>query len=507
MKNKLLFLGALAFASVAYADSGVVTTTPEGTLYSTVYGKSEKSFLLSSGGFGSFSGNYGYCTQLVVDGNDFYLHNIVREYPGMDSWVKGTLNAEGNVEFSFPQAVAVDNNGQTLYASMIVANSSGGGIDLVPDTQNPKLVLKWDEVDLTLTQVLPGSSTGDLAKYDGMIGLVTEDGTFRSYGETGVSYAVWEDEAQTPPQTLTVADYNAVYSNEWNEEKKQLVKIGFDGDTFWIRGLCSAMPSAWIKGTVGADGSVTLPSRQYLGISNDYFYFFFGADNTGVQAGTEYSWLEAATLVPSEEDSQSAYTASTSMMMNLGETRPWFGEGISGLTLTEKVMGDPIPVNPVFGEPEWDENDGMGVADFYIAPEDVNGQALETENLYYRVYYNGELVTDLYEAEGVPAGDIPFGKESDLILYEYDWHFVIFLEKLDSIGVQSVYKADDKDYCSDIVTYSFSSEGVEGIKTADVVRTEYYTVTGIKTAEPCGVAIRCDILSDGSVKRTKVFVK
>ncbi len=132
----------LALAATSYADSGIINSTPEGVKYPTVYGKSDRTFLLSGGSFGSFTDNYGYCTQIVINENDFYLHNIIREFPGIDSWVKGTLNAQGEVEFTFPQAVAVDNTGQTLYASMMVAQSSGSTVELVPDAANRKIVMK-----------------------------------------------------------------------------------------------------------------------------------------------------------------------------------------------------------------------------------------------------------------------------------------------------------------------------------------------------------------------------
>lgn len=74
-------------------------------------------------------------------------------------------------------------------------------------------------------------------------------------------------------------------------------------------------------------------------------------------------------------------------VFNLGHSRVFLGIAVNDLRLSLTGESDPIPVNPEFGEPEWDDNDGMGVADVLILPEDVNGQALDPENLYYRVFF------------------------------------------------------------------------------------------------------------------------
>ena len=500
MKKTLLMVCTMIMGMCAYAQNGIVTETPSGTLCPTVYGISQKTYLVAQGGFGSFTENAGYRTSMVIDGENVWLHNVIREYPGMDSWVKGRFTASDRVEFEFPQAVAIDpKSGETLYASMITGIKNGQEIQLVPDEAAPNLVLGYD--GSSYSQILPGTAAEGMSVYDGMIGLMNESGMFMSYAEQGVSYTVWDKTPEAPASDIATVSYTATYLDEWNDSHKGMVKIGIDGDTAWINGLCDELPDSWVKGHVGEDGSISLKGNQYLGIANEYFYFYFPARPNGP---VNYSWIDETVLMPVN----GGYEAMESMMINLGCTRPWFGHGIANLTLVPVVSGDPIPVNPEFGEPEWSSEEGMGVADVEILPEDINGQALDPANLYYRVYFDGELAAIAYDDSGEPIYDLKYGENYDFAFFEYNWHFIIFLEPLKSIGVQSVYKVVGNEYCSDIVTFDFPSDAVESITGEKApVATAYYNMSGVRISEPSGLCIRKVTYSDGSVSASKVIVR
>ena len=77
MKKQLLLLGALAVVmSASAADSEIISETPAGDLHPTVYGVSQRTYLISNGGFGSFE-NPGYVTSMGGGGFDIsgsYTH-------------------------------------------------------------------------------------------------------------------------------------------------------------------------------------------------------------------------------------------------------------------------------------------------------------------------------------------------------------------------------------------------------------------------------------------------
>lgn len=500
MKKLLLLLCAVGSAFGAWADARApqLLNAPEGTLYEQVYGCSQKTYLLTQGGFGSFTNNCGYCTQIVVNDKDIYLHNIIREYAGLNSWVKGTLTDDGKAVFQFPQEVGEDVNGKKLLVAMVTPSQEATGTNLVEDTENPNLTCSWD--GKTLTQLFNNEADASLTSYNGMIGLFDSEGAFREYGEKGVSYTIWDQAPLSAPENLTTEKLTAEYTDQWNDKYKLSVNLGIDGNNAWIQGLCTFMPEQWIKGTVDADGNITLSSDQFIGVTNDYFLFFYAAQNGSYQAGKEYAWAESVKL----EATETGYQASSPMMINLGNTRPWFGAGIANLTLRRKTSADMTPVAPVFGEPEWDENEFMGCADVYIAAEDVSGDALDTENLYYRVYFDGELIALASTEAGEPIYDLKYGQEYDFVLFMYDWHFIIFFEQLKSIGVQSVYKVGDQEYVSEISTYVFG-EGVSDAIGAEkeIKNVKYYNLSGAEITEPVGLHIRKVTFTDGSMKVTK----
>lgn len=499
MKKQLLALGALAISMASYAaDSEIISSTPEGTLHPYVYGASEMSFLTSGGGFGSFQ-NQGYCTSIVVNGDEIYVYNLIREYPGMDSWVKGTVNAEGVAEFTFPQDVAL-NGEQPLHVSMVKASGAAGSIVLGEATDDNVLRMTWDGTELV--QILPDGG----GRYDGMVGLFNAEGEFRSYGEIGLSYKVWNEEALTAPGDLELSEYHFAYNDQWNDPAYSFIYLGTDGNEAWIQGLCKYLPGAWVKGSVDADGNITIPSAQYLGIYNDYFIFFYGADNAGATGGKEYVWKDNAMLIP---DANGGYTAATDMMINLGYTRPWFGYGMHDITMSEIAQGDRVPETPEWFEPEWDDSEGMGVGDFIMLPQDTDGQALNTSNLYFRLYFNGLLVEMETENEGEYTSDFRYGVDNDMIMYIGDHiHFVLFFEPLKSIGVQAVYKTGYSEQCSPVATYNFPTDGICDSVTAnsEIVSTEYFNLMGARISQPSGLCIRRDIRADGTVESRKVNV-
>ncbi len=495
MKKNLLLSVLTCIASVAYAaEPAIITSTPDGTLHSEVYGTSAATYLISQGGFGSFSDNDGYRTKIVINGNDIYIHNIIREYAGIDSWVKGSIGTDGIVEFAFPQPVAKNAKGETLYASMMKATANGTVTTLVPDPDNSKLRLTWDGTKLT--QIIP--ATGTPSKFDGMIGLTSENGTFQSYGEVNVTYTIWDKTAETPADGISTTAYTAAYNNEWNESFTTRVELGIDGRTAWIKGLSTLLPQAWIKGSLNDDGSITFDSEQYLGIYSEYFIFFYGAENQSTPTAKKYAWRDNVTLTKTDN----AWKADSEMMINIGKGHPWFGNGIANLTLTEIAALDPIPAAPEWGEPEWSDIEGMGIGDFMIPSVDINGQALDTDKLYYRLFFNGELA---------PGDELrQFGKDYDDIMYIGDnWHFALFFEPLKTIGIQSVYKYDGNEYTSQVITYNFENGGAGDITVTnpEAIATEYYNLTGARLSQPEGLCIRRTTYADGKVKAEKVIIR
>lgn len=103
MRKTLLTMSMLAMtlSMSAAAPEGLITTQPEGELYGEVY-TSAREFLVYNNMPGR-TDNTGYNTRVVINGNEIYLHNIIRDYEGLDSWIKGTIT-DSVAEFPLPPA-------------------------------------------------------------------------------------------------------------------------------------------------------------------------------------------------------------------------------------------------------------------------------------------------------------------------------------------------------------------------------------------------------------------
>lgn len=146
-------------------------------------------------------------------------------------------------------------------------------------------------------------------------------------------------------------------------------------------------------------------------------------------------------------------------------------------------------------------------------PEDTDGQALNINNLYYRVYFDGELQTFLPDDYFIdePMTDIPASYNNDFTfinLPEDGYTMVLFFRPLEKVGIQAVYKVDGVETVSGISEYTFVSDGCGDaeISRAEVVATDYFTLTGIRVENPSGLCIKRVTRADGSVEAHKVNV-
>lgn len=186
---------------------------------------------------------------MAIDGNDIYVLGLC---PDVSGWVKGTIGANNKVTFPKGQYL-----GQ--YRGMLDIWFMG----LNPQDPNMNLIdalATWDPAERTLTF---DPTTWIVENVDPM--------TFKF---ADVFYNVFVEPMGAdrtivvPPAGLETKEYSTTVRSLANYEyakKPYTAKIGFDGDDAYIQGLFFYAPSAWLKGTRNADGSITFVKNQYLG--------------------------------------------------------------------------------------------------------------------------------------------------------------------------------------------------------------------------------------------------
>ena len=198
-----------------------------------------------------------YTGRVAFYGQDVYVQGLGYQET---SWIKGTLSGE---TITFPsRQVGGSYGGQDLY--LIGYNG-----------QETSIVFHYDEATGTMT-------LGDMYVFlingsDNVLGAVTYAVLFRQGGEAPI-----EDEVVTPPANINPQPYifkgkKMLYDQDGayqgTEDAAWNIKVAWSGaNEVYVQGLCSAMPEAWVKGTVD-DDEVTFAKGQYFGKQLYPFYF------------------------------------------------------------------------------------------------------------------------------------------------------------------------------------------------------------------------------------------
>lgn len=483
----------------------IISSTPEGTLIDPLYCSSDASYLVYSGALATMSNN-GYAGAMVRTENAVYIRNIISQYEASTYWVKGDVEADGSVTFRFPQLISQNSTdaSKNRYVAVMTPHLAGTSVSLKAEEGACDLHMKW-EGD-RLVQVKPESSDPNLDKFEGIVGLIDNDGDFLGYGEQGISYKTSEIKPLEAPADLQTSRYVYDYVDGSNNAKTTVITVGTSGDDVWFQGLNTFIPEAWVKGSL-SNGVVTVPST-FTGIVQGYL--------TYVTALSEDKTQLVNPLTFTKTDDK--YVANATVFVNIGDEKVDLNDNriYSNVVLTPYVEGNKTPATPVIdtseeGTEAFIEEEGMGALVFTLDAVDTEGNPLDQSKLYYNVFKNGELYTfdkDLYGLEEDMV-DIPYDFQSDLIMSAYGYFFVFFLEDMDSIGVRAVYKDGDTTTYSETATYVFRNAGIVSPEGTSVpVSEEYINLNGQKVNHPeNGIYIKITRYADGTMKASKTVVR
>lgn len=485
----------------------IIVDQPEGTLIEPIYCASEASYLVYSGALGTRVNN-GYTGAMVRTDEAVYLRNVISEYStATDYWIKGDVEADGTVTFTFPQhishrAATATTQERDFYVAVLTPQRTGTSVTLSVDESNCNMTMKWD--GNRLVQIVPETG-GELAEYQGILGVVDGEGSFMGFGEQGLSYKLVDLAPLTPPATMKAEQYVISYKNGDGDELSGVVTVGTDGNDVWFKGFNTFIPDAWVKGTLN-DGVVTVPAT-YTGIVYGYFTYIMGLTED------QKELIDHLTI----RKTDNGYAVDGYMFISIGDEVVDLNHDrlFSDVTLTPYVGGIKTPVAPVIDRSEegteaWSESEGMGALIFTLDAVDTDGQPLDTEKLFYTVFKNGEPYTfkkdDYFLEEDMT--DIPYNFQGDLIMSMSGYFFVFFIEDMDSIGVRAVYKDGDNITYSPTDTFVFRNSVSDITADSPVVSVEYFGLDGVKLAEPAaGICIRLSHHADGSISAAKVTVR
>ena len=469
---------------------------------------------------------YGQKTLVVFNGDEVYIQNIINTNT-YGTWIVGEISADRKQVVFDNYQPYVEQGDNTYYVCLGYVNDNG---DVLPDTEADEFTLDYDE------------ATGTLMNHDLNISLVNEDGGVFTFNE-GYHLQLHDAEVVKLPAGKTDADAQA-YSLKWDSKDPYyfplMAYVIQDGDDFYFKGFSTKNPEAWVKGTFNAEkDSVIIPNGQYVGLYDDLYYLYCkGATYSGLD---EDGWP----IYKNKDHAALKYNA---------EDKSFYGPDGILFVLGKQLIGgysQSIPsqdLKPFYGvaaKPKMPtiRNFDIDLQYFtvqssitYVVPvEDVNGNFINPDSLYYRFYLDGEQLhfvngkgeyyqhfPDEWE---VPSRFTDRGKvnnRTDNNNGTQTYHVMAIDKDLrpKTISLQSIYYMNGTRTLSDICVYNTTTKATtitegdpdpSGIENAqaeslNVASETVYDLQGRRVnAARKGLFIRSQRMSDGSIKNVKVL--
>ncbi len=484
--------------------------TPEGTAYeysaSTVYYNQTMEEFVHRTAMRSI---------VVKDGDDIYLQNVVTAYQ-YGTWIKGTINEYRNaVVFDNPQPYWEDANGNLFYVSLAYTDNDNY---IHADTESDEFELDYDD------------ATGIMSSEDLELCIVNEDGGVFSYN-SGYSYVPFNDTLVVAPEGLTYNPYSLSFASNDKYYVPSMVYIARDGNDFYFKGLSSKTPESLVKGELKGD-SIYIAGGQYVGLYDGLYYLYTkGAVYTGLDDFGYPIYKHKDYCVMHYDEANDSFYGPDGLLICLGKARnASYSQSIPTQTILRFYEVPATPATPELRTLDIDMTYNVQSSITYVVPvEDVDGNYINPDSLYYRFFVNGEpfvfdpdwypafvdtlLVNSKFSDRGITSK-----QRTDC---EGSFHVIAFDHDLsltfDSLALQSVYFMGGEVRYSDYHVYNVKENthhtlpsGQTGIAAItndnrNATSVKYLDLSGRQIAEPAkGICLKQTVYSDGTVKTEAV---
>lgn len=269
---------------------------------------------------------------------------------------------------------------------------------------------------------------------------------------------------QTTSWLLTAQRYNA---QEYTISTYLPLTVGYDGQDVYVRGLNMYLPNQWVKG-VRNGNQITFAKNQYYGEMSDDG----GTSYDTYFAGCEVSWfggvseLQPIDVVFTVNEAENCWTTETVLVVNTSLEAIAGFDYLKDVVIAKAIDGAATPQAPSISFfNAYDAESGYGGVALDFPPVDVDGRALDTDQLSYVIYkdvnHQVEPLTftvypnynvDPYDETSEQMTEIPYDY-TDGYTIEAGGYAAYFYEESASwnrIGVQAVYRGGGEEHKSEI---------------------------------------------------------
>lgn len=528
-KNYLVLLVAAALslplcAQLTPVTNELVTATPAGTLHNQVV-RSGTYFRNTNADGLSFGGYTGYLGDFVDADSIIWVKNAFAEFRN-GAWLRLDRVDEINFVAHTPQAIYDFGGGILLYATRLELSDPD---HVYYSVNNSDLDFKFTYINGVLSMADDNTLIGNYSAPKTILGITDLNGQWYGYADAADVFSPMIDVPTTKPASVEASDYvfsHTVCNARTGESdvQRSLLKVAVDGSDVYINNPQTLDSAYWIKGTI--DGNEATFGVQYIGpdsvgyahlwlvpatYSNAYYN-----DGYGQRHYRNYAVAEVASM--SYDPQTGAFSAPTgsALMMNLSPQILHAENSFDDVSLAPFHEVEATPAAPVINKySEWDNTLRYAELDFNIPSSDVEGNFINPDKLYYNIYVDDPetpfaLMNDEYYALTVDQiTDIPYAfSNPGAINTDGDSKMMfLYMEGIDSIGVQSIYRGAGVEHRSPIVWHVSSTSGVRDIAAgARPVATAWFDLAGRRIDAPKtgALCIRQTIYSDGSKKTEKM---
>ena len=302
----------------------------------------------------------------------------------------------------------------------------------------------------------------------------------------------------------------------------ELVYVAVDGDFIYFQGLSTLYPWFTVRGNYDRNkGKVSIPQMQLIENYGGYDvytkYMMFDFDTYDFYwAPLNFEYVMNVNLQTGriEADKNDAYHFFGMAVDTDGEGDWQFVDRRQYVRLKLYVDYTGVPQNPTDLELEKYDGDDFTSFSFTIPDTTTNGNPISVYDVYYTLYVNGApypLVPDeekeRYLGLWGETLEIPAYADNGIdLISNGTGHMVgLYLDDIQSVGVQVIYKYGDEITMSEVVMLDVAS--VKSITSAEVVSVEYFKLDGTRVANPDkGLYIKKNSYSDGTTKTEKIIL-
>lgn len=450
--------GAAKTAKVRKDDVNVITEQPEGKYYDMVL----STWYYASTMFGTvLSQNSGYIGD-VVEGTDgcIYIRNLITELAtDEDYWVKAE-KLSGDTIVIHEQPIWVEDYYGDIYIHYIKKLLVEGNQLVEPENTDIKMIWKDGKLD-TVDEFNTGM------EFHSVISELDDGGYW--YGCMNWDVHMWPQEddviTQLPGSGETI-DMVMKYMDESGEPLGRSVSVTFIGNDIYLQP--DKDREVWIMGTLEGD-KVSFPSGQYLGKDLEYncHEYFIVTDTNDELTDEAVFTYDAVTKTLTSKD--------IAIYINSGKDNLYYLDRFESPTI---FAFNEVPATPQKPRVEYVEpytayptyGMGYGYIGFYAPYFDAEGNYLNPEKMYYKLYVDDKVFTfdpSTYFDFEEPTDIVPFlFNGSDFYTSEYSHEITTYMDPVKNVGIQLIYTGGGETHESEIDWYevdSYIADGEEGV--------------------------------------------